>query len=202
MLKSLAVPFLISVISFSRGFAQTVTTPFEVLKKEKEVVYGLDNRRTHIHQHHTVIYGLYAGTSFGKILRIKIGINGTPFEVGKSVDHNGILKKNRLLFASIGEEFDFYQKKKFGMTTYLQAGIGNNFYRQLTQSGTEVSRGKQLIIPIETGLHFSYDLLTYLKLRTGLGWRFVAPKNSSELSGYYVKLGLSFNLKNFNETRT
>jgi len=87
------------------------------------------------------------------------------------------------------------------MTTYLQAGIGNNFYRQLTPSGTEVNKGKQLIIPIETGLHFSYELLTYLKLRTGFGWRFVTPDNSRELSGYYVKLGLSFNLKKFNEAR-
>jgi hypothetical protein len=50
-------------------------------------------------------------------------------------------------------------------------------------------------------LHFSYDLLTYLKLRTGFGWRFVTPNNSRELSGYYVKLGLSFNLKKFNEAR-
>ncbi len=64
------------------------------------------------------------------------------------------------------------------------------------------NKGKQLIIPIETGLHFSYDLLTYLKLKTGFGWRFLAPNNSRELSGYYVKFGLSFNLKKFNKTRS
>ena len=193
---------IIALLIWTKGNSQNVTSPFETLKKKKEIVYGLDNRRTHIYQHHTVIYGLYSGISFGKKLRFKIGLNGTPFEVGKFVDENGIVKKNRLLFASLGEEFDFYQYKKFGMTTYLQAGIGNNFYRQLNQIGTEVNKGKQLIIPIETGLHFSYDLLTYLKLKTGFGWRFVAPNNSRELSGYYVKVGLSFNLKKFNETRS
>ncbi len=87
------------------------------------------------------------------------------------------------------------------MTTYLRAGIGNNFYRQLSQNGTEASKGKQLIIPIETGLHFSYDLMTYLKLKTGFGCRFVAPNNSRELRGYYVKFGLSFNLNKFKETK-
>jgi hypothetical protein len=87
------------------------------------------------------------------------------------------------------------------MTTYLQAGIGNNFYKQLNENGTEVNKDKQLIIPIETGLHFGYDLLPYLKVKTGFGWRFVAPDYSRELGGYYVKLGLSFNLKIFNETR-
>ena len=202
MIRLKFISSIIALLIWTKGNSQNVTSPFETLKKKKEIVYGLDNRRTHIYQHHTVIYGLYSGISFGKKLRFKIGLNGTPFEVGKFVDENGIVKKNRLLFASLGEEFDFYQYKKFGMTTYLQAGIGNNFYRQLNQIGTEVNKGKQLIIPIETGLHFSYDLLTYLKLKTGFGWRFVAPNNSRELSGYYVKVGLSFNLKKFNETRS
>jgi hypothetical protein len=43
--------------------------------------------------------------------------------------------------------------------------------------------------------------LPYLKIKTGFGWRFIAPDNSRELGGNYVKLGLSFNLKKFNETR-
>lgn len=193
---------IVVLLIWAKGYSQNISNPIETLKKKREIVYGLDNRRTHIYQHHTVIYGLYSGISFGNKLRFKIGINGTPFEIGKFIDENGVTKKNRLFFASIGEEFDFYQYKKFGMTTYLQAGIGNNFYRQLNQNGTEVNKGKQLIIPIETGLHFSYDLLTYLKLKTGFGWRFVAPNNSRELSGYYVKLGLSFNLKTLNETKS
>jgi hypothetical protein len=201
MLNLKVISSLIALVIFIKGYSQNITNPFETLKKKREIVYGLDNRRTHIYQHHTVIYGLYTGISFGKKLRFKIGINGTPFEIEKFVDENGIIKKNRLFFASMGEEFDFYQYKKFGMITYLQAGIGNNFYRQLNQNGIEVNKGKQLIIPIETGLHFSYDLLTYLKLKTGFGWRFVTPNHSRELSGYYVKLGLSFNLKKFNETR-
>jgi hypothetical protein len=201
MMQTKVILYTVAMLFFNKGYSQNITNPFQTLKEKKEIVYGLDNRRTHIHQQHTVIYGLYSGISFGKKLRFKIGINGTPFEVGKFIDDNGLLKKNRLFFASLGEEFDFYQYKKFGVTTYLQAGIGNNFYRQLNQNGIEVNKGKQLIIPIETGLHFNYDLLPYLKLRTGFGWRFVTPKNSSALSGYYLKLGLSFNLKKFKETR-
>ena len=193
--------FVIIMLYLSKGFSQTLTKPFEILKEKKEIVYGLDNRRTHIHKHRAVIYGLYSGISFGKKLRFKIGINGTPFEVGKFVDENGILKKNRLLFVSLGEEFDFYQYKKIGMTTYLQAGIGYNYYRQLNANGEGLKKGKELIIPIETGLHFSYELLTYLKLKAGFGWRFVTPDISRELSGYYVKLGLNFNFKKYNESR-
>ncbi len=202
MIRLKFISFIVVLLIWEKGNSQKVTNPFETLKKKKEIVYGFDNRRTHIYQHHTVIYGLYSGISFGKKLRFKIGLNGTPFEVGKFVDENGILQKNRLFFTSLGEEFDFYQHKKFGMTTYLQAGIGTNFYRQLNENSEEINRDKQLIIPIEVGLHFSYDLLPYLKLKTGFGWRFVTPENSRELGGYYVKLGLSFKLKTFNETRT
>ena len=138
MLNLKVISSLIALVIFIKGYSQNITNPFETLKKKREIVYGLDNRRTHIYQHHTVIYGLYTGISFGKKLRFKIGINGTPFEIGKFVDQNEITKKNRLFFASIGEEFDFYQYKKFGMTTYLQAGMGNNFYRQLNQNGGEL----------------------------------------------------------------
>jgi len=201
MIRVKVISSIIAMLILVKGYSQSIVNPIETLKKKKEIVYGLDNRRTHIHQQHTVIYGLYTGIGFGKKLRFKIGINGTPFEVGRIVDENGIIKKNRLFFVSLGEEFDFYQYKKFGMTSYLQAGFGYNFYRQLNQSGTELNKAKQLIIPIETGFNFSYDLLTYLKLKTGFGWRFVGPNNSRDLSGYYVKLGLSFNIRKYTDLR-
>lgn len=111
MIRLKFISSIIALLIWSKGNSQNVTNPFETLKKKKEIVYGLDNKRTHIHQHHTIIYGLYSGISFGKKLRFKIGINGTPFEVGKFVDENGVIKKNRLLFASLGEEFDFFQCK-------------------------------------------------------------------------------------------
>lgn len=196
------VQFLCVMLFCTHGFSQSITNPFETFKEKKEIVFGLDNRRTHIYQHHTVIYGLYSGVGFGKKLRFKIGINGTPFEVGKFVDENGLVKRNRLLFVSIGEEFDFYRYKKFGMTTYLQAGIGKNFYRLLNINGIELNKAEELILPVEAGLHFSYDLSPFLGLKTGFGWRYVAPKESSNLSGYYLKLGLSFNLQKFLEVRT
>lgn len=119
MINLKVISAFIALLILVKGYSQNITNPFETLKKKREIVYGLDNRRTHIYQHHTVIYGLYSGISFVKKLRFKIGINGTPFEIGKFVDENGIIKKNRLFFASLGEEFDFYQYKKIGMSTYL-----------------------------------------------------------------------------------
>lgn len=197
--KSILIIPIILVFAVVTGFAQTLNNPFESLKKKREFIYGLDNRRTHIKAHHSVIYGVYMGVGYGKKLRYKIAISGTPFEVGKFVDENGILKRNRLLFFSLGEEFDFYEHNKFGMTTYLQAGIGNNFYRKFNENGIVLETGSELIIPIEAGLNFNYDLKPYLTIKSGFGWRFVLPQYSNRLSGYYFKLGLGFSIKKFLE---
>lgn len=197
--KILYQPILLIILS--NGYAQSITSPFEILKQNKEIVYGLDNRRTHINEHHTVIYGMYSGISFGKKLRFKIGLNGTPFEVGQLIDDNGLLKKNRLIFASIGEEFDFYQFKKLGLTTYLQGGVGHNLFREINTNGLEFNTGKDLVIPFETGLPLNYDRLTHVKLRTEFGWRFVAPNNSKAPGGCYLKLGLGVNFKQLHNSR-
>lgn len=201
MLRSKSILFILIILVFTgiTGYSQILNDPFESLKKKREFIYGLDNRRTHIKEHHSVIYGVYMGVGYGKKLRYKISISGTPFEVGKFVDENGILKRNRLLFFSLGEEFDFYEYKRFGMTTYLQTGIGRNFYRKFNENGMELETGSELIIPIEAGLNFNYALKPYLKIKSGFGWRFVLPKYSSGLSGYYLKLGLGFNVKKFLE---
>lgn len=201
MLSSKSILFISILLLLTEltGYAQILNDPFESLKKKREFIYGLDNRRTHIKEHHSVIYGVYMGVGYGKKLRYKISISGTPFEVGKLVDENGILKRNRLLFFSMGEEFDFYEHNRFGMTTYLQAGIGNNFYRKLNENGVAIETGSELIIPIEVGLNFNYDLKPYLTVKSGFGWRFVLPEYSSGLNGYYLKLGLGFNIKKFLE---
>lgn len=185
----------------SAGVASEIPNPLSMLKEKREFIYGIDNRRTQVQKHHTVIYGLYTGISFGKRLRFKIGVNGTPFEVGRHADNRGILTRNRFFFISLGEEFDFYQFKKLSFTSYLQAGYGVNYYRSLQTNGIEMLKNQEGILPFEAGLHCNYELCHYLKLRTGAGWRYVAPKHANDLGGYYIKLGLTFSLKKFKELR-
>lgn len=195
--KSIALFTILTTVSLT--YAQDISNPIESFNEKKEIIYGIDNRRTHIRKDNTVIYGIYSGIGFGKKLRLKIGLNAAPFERGIHKDERDLTKKNRFFFASLGQEYDFFQYKKFGMTAYLQAGVGKNYYREFSPSGDVVNEGKTVIIPMETGLHFSYYLNSYLKLKTGFGWRFVKPDESSDLSGYYFKVGLGFNLRKYQE---
>ena len=173
--------------------AQNLSNPFQTLKEKREFVYGIDNRRTHINQQSALIYGLYFGIGFGGKLRFKTGVSGMLSEKGKLIDEQGLVKKNRLLFLTLGEEFDFLIYNKLLFTTYFQTGIGYNYFRKLDQLKMEIIAGRNLIIPIEIGVQSSYDVLPWLGVKVGGGWRFVLPDFSYDLSGYYFKFGLNIN---------
>lgn len=178
---------------------QKMNNPFEVLRGEREVIFGLDNRRTHIHGDRAVIYGVYSGIGFSeKSLRLKLSLSGSPFEIGRKVDNAGNIKLNRFFFFSVGEEFDFYKYNHLTLSTYFQLGMGVNYFTEIEhQSGIEISSGKNRIIPLELGLQSGYSLLTWLSIKIGGGWRFDLPQNKSGLSGYYAKFGLQFNPSDF-----
>ena len=110
-------------------YAQNWTNPLKPFDSKVEFIYGIDNRRTHIYQHNTLIYGLYTGISLEDKLRFKVGISGTPFERGRFIDEDGLLTRNRLVFLNLGEEFDYFIKDRFRLTSYVQGGLGYNYYR-------------------------------------------------------------------------
>ena len=171
--------------------------PFYAFKEKRQFLYGLDNRRTHVLGQSTLIYGAYLGVGFGKKLRFKVSISGTPFEVGKTENEIGLIRRNRFYFFSIGEEFDIYTYKRFALTTYLHSGLGEIFYRKTNTSGAFVESGQHLIIPIEIGMHGNYYIYPWLAFKLGGGWRFVPPAEASYLSGYYLKIAFGFSTSEF-----
>ena len=170
------------------------------LKGRREFIYGIDNRRTHIKEQSTVIYGAYLGFGFEEKLRLKLGISATPFEVGKTTDAYGAITRHRLIFLTLGEEFDFFIHNRFRMTTYVQGGFGFDFSRTtINETVSPVSR--KVIVPVEIGLHFNYDVSPWLRVKLGGGWRFVLPNETHELSGYYLKTGFGFSWVKFKNER-
>lgn len=185
----------------SAFYAQNIESPINSLKGKRDFIYGIDNRRTHIKEQSTVIYGAYLGFGFDEKLRLKLGLSGTPFEVGKTTDALGSYTKHRLLFLTLGEEFDFFIHKRFRMTTYVQLGCGFDFSRTTSASGIVVQTDRNVILPLEIGMHFNYDIFPWLRAKLGGGWRFVLPASANELSGYYLKLGFGFSWSKFKDTQ-
>lgn len=162
-------------------------------------IYGFDNRRTQISEQNTLIYGGYIGAGYNDKIRMKLGISGIPFEVGRITNELGFQQRNRFYFFNVGLEYDFLIKNKFRLTAYGQFGAGENFYRYTNPnlpSNFEIS-GKALFLPLELGSHANYDLFPWLRLKLGGGWRFSLYEPTDYLSGYYIKLGASINLPLF-----
>jgi hypothetical protein len=194
-MRIVSITFFICLIVNSGSFlySQSIENPIESLKKEKEFIYGIDNRRTHLYSKGAVIYGLFVGFGFNGNLRFKIGVSGTPFSVKNFSSTKQQWQKNQLAFLTVGQEFDFLIIKRFRLTAYLQGGIGYNYIKEYNSKLTLLSSKKTLIIPFETGLNANYSINHWLRLILGGGWRFVEPQPSNELSGYYIKIGLSIN---------
>lgn len=179
------------------SLSQKVENPIESLKGKRDFIYGIDNRRTHIQGQSTIIYGGYLGIGFDDVLRFKIGISGTPFDVGRTQNELGVVTRHRLVFLTLGEEFDFFVRGRFRITTYLQAGLGFDYTSFQFPDGTSSQNPRRTIIPLEFGFHANYDLYPWLRAKLGVGWRFVLPQESRDLSGYYLKIGFGFSWPKF-----
>lgn len=185
----------ILIVWSSSFIAQEFVNPFAKIKGEKEFIYGIDNRRTHIQSQNTLIYGGYFGISSGRNLRLKIGLSGTPFERGRYIDDQNLTQRNRFFFFNIGEEFDFFEYGQFSITAYLQVGYGVNYYRKEDENGNTFLTGKHNFVPIESGIHFNYDIFDWMRLKVGGGWRFILPEKVNYLEGYYIKLGIGISTR-------
>lgn len=191
--------FFCSYFFFSNAAILICQVPPPDSTYQLRFIYGFDNRRTQISEQNTLIYGGYVGLGYDDKVRIKLGISGTPFEVGRTKNELDLQQRNRFYFFNVGLEYDFWIKNKFRLTAYGQLGLGENFYRYTNPNlpnNLEI-KGKDIFIPFELGTHANYDLLPWLRLKAGGGWRFSLYEPTDYLSGYYIKLGASMNLPLF-----
>jgi hypothetical protein len=137
---------------------------------------------------------LYSGIGYGENLRVKFSFSGTPFELGKKPNESNS-RLSKLVFVSVGQELDFLTLGKFKVTTYLNTGIGYHYHRTVTPENIEIASGRDVIRPLELGLHGRYQVTRLVAFKTGAGWRFVFPNKSNDLSGYYIKLTAVLNPK-------
>lgn len=186
--------FLALLDSFLIGQVDETNT-----SKQLKLIYGFDNRRTSIAEQNTLVYGGYVGLGYNDQVRVKLGVSGTPFEVGRTTNELGLQQRNRFYFFNVGMEYDFFIQNRFRLTAYGQFGAGQNFFRYFNPNSpnNDEIRGDDLFLPLELGLHANYDALKWLRLKAGGGWRFSLYQPTDYLSGYYIKLGASVNLPLF-----
>ncbi len=194
IVKFFIVVFSLMTVKFS---AQTLYHPIHTLHEKAEIIYGLDNRYTHINDEFAIINGVYTGVGFGGKMKFKIGISGTPFAVVHQSRRSRISTINHLAFLTVGHEFDFFRLQKFSLTTYVQTGYGFNYFQIIGPPDNEfMNKGKVNFIPFELGLNLNYDFNTWLRAKIGYGHRFIFLDDSNQLNRQYAKATFTINIKN------
>lgn len=156
-------------------------------KEKKSLTYGLNNRRTFFLNQSTTIYGAYMGIQYGERMKHVITINSNPFWIDEE-DHV------HLIYAGFAEEFTFLFVKRFEFISYIHAGLGFATYQTMTLPG-EYETNRELVSPIELGVHTSYKVLDWLKLKGGVGYRIVLLDEINELNNVYFKIGLGVDIR-------
>lgn len=175
--------FLVQGVAL-RAQWQTLSNPFDMLRDNRVLLYGLDNRFSYLHGKIASIYGLYGGVGFSnRRIRFKMGVSASE-KFNLALLPADSVQLGRMAFLYLGEETEMIRYRKTALNTYLNVGLGyllreNTRFRHLQQ---------HLIIPVEMGLVVTYDLTNYLTLKAGGGWRVVPPDTQYHLNGSFIKL--------------
>lgn len=165
---------------------------FTFYESEARFTYGLNNRRTAFNHQNSTIFGLYAGVEWGDKLRHVVTINSTVFWIEQK-NEAGIPETFHLNYLGFAEEFDFLEYNKWLVTSYLHGGIGKRLLR--TPQAAVLNETHLWVMPLETGLQCSYNLLPWLRLIAGGGYRWIIRDEISGLNGVYYKASAAVNLK-------
>lgn len=169
----------------------------DIYKKNGEFTFGLNNRRTHIHNQFGVIYGFKVGLNFDRRLKNTFGINSTLFPIGAPLIENEAYTTAKLHFVNIAEEYIFYKKQRLSFSTYASVGYGLNFYEIWPENSNQAIFGRNRVVPFEFGMQFYYIILKWIELNVGAGWRLFLVGNESGLPGYFFKVGAGIKYKAF-----
>jgi hypothetical protein len=197
-LKLISILIVCFSIIATVSFAQSNTSDsssfsaFSFYKSEARFTYGLNNRRTAFKENNSTIFGLYAGVEWGDKLRHVLTFNSTVFWIEQR-NERGILETFHLNYIGFAEEFDFFEHNRWLLTSYLHSGLGK--YTLRTPQAIIMNETSRWVVPLETGIQCSYNLLPWLRLIAGGGYRWILRDELSALNGVYYKASAAVNLK-------
>jgi hypothetical protein len=162
-------------------------------------IFGFHNRNTFIQSNRTKLYGIVAGLDFNKKLKLTLGVysfgkaNETLLINNGNFTQDSIYRFINTSNVSLGIEYDYYHHNRLSLSVPLQIGLGNVAYRYTgSDKNTKIRIDNYLTIPIEIGTNAYYELLPWVGIKAGIGYRLtVGPKESRRLASPYYNLGLS-----------
>ena len=186
---------MVFLLLFSNAHAQFDRFFIKPLKQEKSITYGLNNRRTRLFDDNGTIFGGFAGVQFGNNLKHVITINSTVFWIGNEDSHFPEVSEVQLNFIGFSEEYVFWQRNRWNVSSYLHIGVGKASVRPVNESLQSTPYASDWVIPGEAGIQSEHFLNKWLSVRGGFGYRYVFHSNDWPLHGIYAKVGAGIRIK-------
>lgn len=172
------------------------------LDSKPKLYAGFHNRNTFVNTSKVKLYGVVAGLDFNDKLKVFAGyyfFNSSQRErILYSTDFafDTVYKDNRMNYFSLGSEYVFFRKGRISTSWPSQIGVGK-LRSSYSIIDSILVQKDHLIIPIESGVNGYYDILNWLVLKAGVGYRIsIGNRDAFELSSPYYNLGLTIKIGN------
>lgn len=189
---------LLSTLLCLSGSAQVAAWKDSVrmaLKNEPKFYVSLHNRNTFLQAEPVHLYGLAGGVDFEQKLRLYMGIYGfgrqnvTTFYNDDRFVNDTVTRRSSVWNLSVGAEYQFYHKDAISLSIPVQVGVGQLRYRF---EDVQTLHENYLAFPLEFGTNASYELIPWVLLKGGVGYRFMAGRSKVlSTSSPYYNLGLA-----------
>lgn len=167
------------------------------MEENPKFYLALHNRNTIVHAYTTKLYGLIGGVDYNKKFKIFVGLYGLSnqkkitYLENPNFQYDTVYRSLATNNISIGAEYTYCSKNRIRFSLPVQIGIGNTTYKYSNNHNTFKTE-EYVSIPLETGTNAYYELINWIGLKGGVGYRVVlGPKKARQLSSPYYNLGVS-----------
>ncbi len=167
------------------------------MQSKPRVFVGFHNRNTFIRSDQTKLYGIVGGLDYNRKVKIYLGlygfggqnrtvlINDPEFNIDTVYRS---LSTNNLSFAM---EYTYFNRNRLSLSLPVQAGFGG-VYLDYVGDNRLLKQTNNLVIPVEFGTNAYFEILNWLGLKGGVGYRISLGNGEvSKLSSPYYNLGLA-----------
>lgn len=197
--RQLVLVLITVVCTFAKAQLPVLDSIKVSLQGEHRAFLGFHNRNTFILSERTKLFGLVGGIDFSERVKLYAGIYGFGRAdktelIGRR--DLGVDTANRFTSTtnfSLGIDYDYFKKNRLSLSVPLQIGIGNVAYEYTQVDGvTTIRTNNYRVIPVETGMNAYYELLPWVGIRAGAGYRLnVGKKEVRRLSSPYYNIGIA-----------
>src|SRR5258706_15895331 len=188
--------FLFTILSV-KCFSQTDGLPVDD-SPSKKVFFSMDYRNGFIRSTEAHVVGFRAGVEVGQKYRLGVGyhylsseiIRGIPvMQEGATINTNA---RVHLRYGSVSAEYILFTSELWQVSGPLILGIGSSYYEPPSNKYPETNR--QFTLVIEPAVTAQYNIIPFIGLGTGIGYRFM-PAGDGNLRSVFATPAYDLRLK-------